>query len=98
MLIFRYLCCFIFFSHLKEAAKLTQPVLIGYLVRYLRGDDSVSSTDSYLYAVAVFLCSLAFHLPNALYIHCKYVMAMKWRVVCTSLIYEKVLFHPLPYF
>lgn len=67
-----------------------QPLFLGGLLRYYSGEDS-SSTDAYLFAGGIILCSAI----NIFVIH-PYMMAilhmgMKMRVACCSLIYRKAL-------
>ena len=74
----------------KEAVKVTQPLLMGRLIKYFQPESELSRTEAYLYALGVSLCSLYiafFHQPvylnmqrNGLWI----------RAATCALIYRKV--------
>jgi len=74
--------------------RLSQPLLLGRLVRYFsesNSDGTITLEEAYFYAAGVVLCSglsiFAIHPYMMGIIH----MGMKIRVACCSLIYRKVI-------
>ncbi|PNF14801.1 putative multidrug resistance-associated protein lethal(2)03659 [Cryptotermes secundus] len=83
-----------FLFTMEVLLRLSQPLLLGRLVRHFsaaESDASITIEEAYIYAAGVVLCSAL----NVIVIH-PYMMAifhmgMKIRVACCSLIYRKAL-------
>jgi len=74
--------------------RLSQPLLLGRLVRYFSessSDSTITLEEAYIYAAGVILCSgltvFVIHPYMMGIVH----MGMKIRVACCSLIYRKVM-------
>ena len=75
--------------------KLTQPVLIGYVVSYLSDEDIVSSREAYMYGAGSILIALSFSLPYTLGSHLCFTLCTRVRALMTTLIYNKVKYNIL---
>ncbi|XP_059610916.1 ATP-binding cassette sub-family C member 4-like [Phlebotomus argentipes] len=80
------------FSMLETVMRITQPLCLGGLVTYFSpGDEIVSKTEAYMYALGIIISSLIpvliFH-PFILFI---FQQGMKIRVGTCALMYEKVM-------
>lgn len=68
--------------------------LIGQLISYFIGPDSSTTTADpvlgYIYAVALAVCYITITLLAHPTFHTNYILGMKMRVACTSLMYRKV--------
>lgn len=79
----------ILFSICESFVRCAQPLILGELLNYF-ADENSSKSSAYWYASGIVLCSLipviTFH-PYIFYI---FETAMKIRVGCTRLVYDKV--------
>ena len=76
----------------QEATKLVQPVLLGYLLRYLETyetNDYHGLELAYYYALGMSLCSLLLAVIQNSYFHYQ-MIGMKIRVALCHMIYKKV--------
>ncbi|CAL8237439.1 unnamed protein product, partial [Arctogadus glacialis] len=76
-----------------EATKLVQPVLLGYLLRYLETyetNDYHGLELAYYYALGMSLCSLLLAVIHNSYFHYQ-MIGMKIRVALCHMIYKKAL-------
>ena len=65
-------------------------MLLGMLVRYFEPNSTVSTTEAYLYAMAMLLCSLGITLNNIPLNFMRQRIGMRARIAATTLIYKKV--------
>lgn len=73
----------------QESLRLVQVFVLGELISYFIGEYS-DPTLAYVYAAAVTACYLTVTLLAHPTFHINYMLGMKMRVACTSLMYRKV--------
>lgn len=81
------------FSISETIIRCAQPLFLGAMISYfVGGDDGVTKTEAYYYAIGIAICSLlpviTFH-PFILYI---IEMGLKIKLGCQALMYQKVSF------
>lgn len=77
------------FSVCESLTRCIQPLLLGELLTYF-ADENRSKSSAYLYASGIVICSLVPVLTFHPYIFFIFETAMKIRVGCSRLVYDKV--------
>lgn len=77
------------FSVTETLARCIQPLILGELLTYF-ADENASKSSAYLYASGIVICSLVPVLTFHPYIYFIFELAMKIRIGCSRLVYDKV--------
>ena len=74
----------------QEAAKISQPLILGHLIRYFSPDTTVAEWEAYTYALAMTLCAVVLVMTFHPYVFHVMRMGMRMKIACNSLMYRKV--------
>lgn len=77
------------FSILETILRCAQPLLLGELLTNF-SDENATKESSYIYATGIVLCSLLPVLTFHPFIYYAFEIAMKLRIGCSRLVYDKV--------
>lgn len=69
---------------------MTQPLLLGRVVRYFEKDDRISYNEAVWSAVGVVVCSTLIVTINHLLVTNVVKTGMRMRIACCALMYKKV--------
>lgn len=76
---------------MQDICRLLQTVLFMFMMEYFSLDSSMSTTDAYLYAFGIALCTLAQSVLGTNIVYNFMHSGMTWQAATAGLIYRKVL-------
>ena len=80
---------------LQEAIKLSQPVVMGYVIGHFLSGSPNTYRVAWINAGIMMVLGFMFFAPQAMYFYLSSCLAMRLRAACSALIFRKVAFYVL---
>ncbi|XP_071947871.1 ATP-binding cassette sub-family C member 4-like [Antedon mediterranea] len=75
----------------EEGLKLTQPIVLGYLINYFEVDSTATLKEGLFYAGLLSLITIIINVIHEFYFFYNQVFGMKIRIACCGIMYKKAL-------